>query len=566
MKTALASAASPALPRTLPNAASLAAFRAWLEGLPAREVVVRYLPDQVGDGQSARGVLSRIRTQLVSAARHMRQHEIATILSQQREATAEQAKAISLAIEILRNLPMREPSIDDPVEDWVSARSARLLNDAGISTLGQLTVRVPRRREWWKAIDGLGRTGALAIEEVFQAHPRLTERARALIDQSATSAVVPWERLVIPPHLDGSNGTLRAPLAGASLGADTDYAAVSAWLNLHETTATRNAYRKEVERFLLWCILEREKSLSSATVEDALAYRAFLRRPTPVLRWIGPSRSRSSHEWRPFNRALSPRSAAYALTVLGVMFRWLMQQRYLLANPFAGVRVKGVDRAQAMDVSRALDDGEWRYIREVAEALEWSYGWEKGAAYRMRFILDFGYATGLRSEELVRATLGNVEVDDNGNHWLHVQGKGSKKGRVALPPLARSALDRYLVQRGLATTRSQWASKTPILGRVDTDDAAGLSASRLRALVKRFFALTATLIADRNPIVAEKLNRASPHWMRHTHATHALQQGVEMTSVRDQLRHASIATTSLYADSDDRRRASQINKTFAERR
>ena len=37
---------------------------------------------------------------------------------------------------------------------------------------------------------------------------------------------------------------------------------------------------------------------------------------------------------------LAPRSVAYALAVLGAMFRWLFEQRYVLANPFSGVKVR----------------------------------------------------------------------------------------------------------------------------------------------------------------------------------------------------------------------------------
>ena len=52
---------------------------------------------------------------------------------------------------------------------------------------------------------------------------------------------------------------------------------------------------------------------------------------------------------------------------------------------------------------------------------------------------------------------------------------------------------------------------------------------------KRFFLMAADAIADGHPATADKLRRASPHWMRHTHATHALQRGVELTTVRDNL-------------------------------
>ncbi len=48
------------------------------------------------------------------------------------------------------------------------------------------------------------------------------------------------------------------------------------------------------------------------------------------------------------------------------------------------------------------------------------------------------------------------------------------------------------------------------------------------------------------------------------HATHALQGGAELTAVRDNLRHASIATTSIYLHSDDVKRARQMAAVFAE--
>jgi len=44
--------------------------------------------------------------------------------------------------------------------------------------------------------------------------------------------------------------------------------------------------------------------------------------------------------------------------------------------------------------------------------------------------------------------------------------------------------------------------------------------------MKRFFAQVAQVIKEENPTAAEKLRRASPHWMRHTHATHAPAQRV----------------------------------------
>ncbi len=247
--------------------------------------------------------------------------------------------------------------------------------------------------------------------------------------------------------------------------------------------------------------------------------------------------------------------------VLGALFRLLIEQRYVLANPFSGVKVKGTERA-ALDASHAFTEGEWLLLRTIADGLEWSYGWKAAAARRLRFVLDFGYATGLRASELVNVTLKDIRTDAQGDHWVELVGKGQKAGKVALPPLARAALERYLVDRGLPVSPEHWSPATPLISDLDDTDSRGLSTVRLWAILKRFFETTASLIEAEKPAFAVKLRLAGPHWMRHTHATHALKRGAQLTSVRDNLRHASISTTSTYLHSEEAERAKQFRDAF----
>lgn len=555
-----------------PDADELAALRAWYAGMPVRQAVERYLPARLGNGRSARGVIGGIRRRLVRIARQVGRTDLAERLGHSDGERLREAKAAAEAIAQLRHARAPVPQISDDIGLWLPARAVAALRAHGIDTLADLTVRIPRRRQWWKAIAGLGAAGARRVETFFAAHPELTERARALIAATPRSAIVPWEQLKLPHEVDGSAGTFRAPRATSTLDADNDYAAVHAWLSLHESAATRRAYRKEAERLILWAIVERGRALSSLTTEDAVAYRAFLRRPTPHERWVGPVRPRGAPDWRPFSGALSARSAAYALSVLGALFRWLIEQRYLLANPFAGVKVRDTRGATALDTSHAFTEGEWLLVRAIADGLEFrkpaspaapASGWTPAAAQRLRFILDFGYATGLRASELVGATLGGIETDAHGDAWLKVIGKGSKAARVALPPLARTALDRYLVARRLPVTPARWRPDTPLIPSLAEDGAAAITSVRLWKVMQRFFAQTAELVDAEHPALAQKLRQASPHWMRHTHATHALARGAELTTVRDNLRHASISTTSIYLHGDDVKRARQLSNAFA---
>jgi len=162
----------------------------------------------------------------------------------------------------------------------------------------------------------------------------------------------------------------------------------------------------------------------------------------------------------------------------------------------------------------------------------------------------------------VGVTLGDIRTDAHGDHWVHLVGKGQKVGKVALPPLARSALDRYLLERHLPVSPARWEPVVALVPRLNAHRPAGLSTVRLWAMLKRFFNTTADLIEADHPAFAVKLRLAGPHWMRHTHATHALKRGADLTSVRDNLRHASISTTSIYLHSDEVERARQFRDAF----
>ena len=543
-----------------PSVSEIAALRAWYSGLPARQAVVRYLHATKASGQSSRSMLGAIRRRLAEQARLRHRDDLADLFDHAASERDERVRAVFNAVDDLQRLPVAVPAIGDAIERWLPARAVGALTRQGIRTLAALTLAIPRRRRWWTTVPGLGAVGARAIEAFFAEHPRLVQRARDLI-VVPPSDIVPWERLIVPQEVDGSHGVFRADQATCTLSARNDYQAVHAWIELQESAATQRAYRKEAERLMLWAIIERGKALSSLTTEDAIAYRQFLRKPTPKDRWVGPARPRASGEWRPFQGVLAPSSAAYALSVIGGLFRWLIQQRYSLANPFAGVKVKGAKSTAPFDSGRAFNDHEWSLIRPIAHDVARISGWSEEAAQRLRFVLDFWYATGLRPDEMAKATLGSVRRDDVGDDWLDVVGKGNKKGSVALPLAARGALDRYLAFRGLPTTRARWNPQTSLVVAI-LEDAGPISTSRLWAVLRKFFQHASRQLADISPVTAEKAGRATPHWLRHTHATHALASGAELVSVRDNLRHASIATTSVYLHADARARARQMNDAF----
>jgi len=268
----------------LPDAAALAALRAWYEGMDSRTAVERYLGERRVTGESSRGLLGRLRRQVADFARGRQRADLAALFERADARGSKRAIAIARALDTLASLPVPQPLIGDDVERWLQPRSAAALRAAGIKTLADLTVRVPRRRRWWAAVPRLGATGARQIEAFFAAHPDLTQRARALVAVAAPQDLSPWENLVVPEEVDGSRGTFRAPRSACAMRANNDYQAVQAWLSLHESPATQRKYRKEAERPILWAVVERGCALSSLATEDAVAYRVagvnYLVRPT----------------------------------------------------------------------------------------------------------------------------------------------------------------------------------------------------------------------------------------------------------------------------------------------
>lgn len=545
-----------------PDYACLAALRSWYEGLPARAAVDRYLPYKRVHAQSSRGVIGRIRRRLVDIAELNGRGDLAAAFTDRTTHRTHTGISIGRAIEALRKLHGREPQITDDIGVWLPQRAIRALKSQGITTLAELTLRVPRRRLWWIDIDGIGVASARKIEALFLCHPSLTESARRLVERSEPSRRVVWRHIVPTRSRDGSRGKYRAPKARCLLNVTTDRQAIEAWLALHETGTTARAYRKEAERLLLWANLERKRALSSLNTSDAIAYRTFLRSPEPRAQWMGPRRCRLSDEWSPFFCRLRPSSVAYALSILSAMFRWFVAQQYVVANPFAGVTAAGGRSTQPTQL-RSLQDDEWRFARQIANELSAQHGWSVEAAQRLCFILDFEVATGLRASELIHARIGDIVFGDAADVWLRLIGKGRRAARVAVPPLAMQALQTYLRQRRLPADPRRCNRSLPLVPALSPDDSVSVSGTRLRAVLKRFFRLVAEQMRATDSAAAHKLAGASPHWLRHTHATRALARGVELRSVRDNLRHASIATTSQYVHGDELLRMQQLSVAFA---
>ncbi|MFW2274430.1 integrase, partial [Burkholderia orbicola] len=85
-------------PAGFPDADELAALRAWYAGMTVRQAVERYLPDRLGDGRSARGVIGAIRRRLVRVARQVGRPDLAERLGHADGERLREAKVATDAI------------------------------------------------------------------------------------------------------------------------------------------------------------------------------------------------------------------------------------------------------------------------------------------------------------------------------------------------------------------------------------------------------------------------------------------------------------------------------------
>ncbi|WP_024950496.1 MULTISPECIES: tyrosine-type recombinase/integrase [Cobetia] len=384
-------------------------------------------------------------------------------------------------------------------------------------------------------------------------------------------------------HLEGELQKTEATSARSAssqptlIRARTDIEAVAAWLAeyLHSAQTLR-AYRKEAERLLLWLKAEgelgREATLSSLDRARLEQFESFLADPRPAQRWIGSVRARKHPEWRPFRGPLAPASRRQSLVILQGLYSWLVEAGYLSRNPFRLMRDKRRLDNRTQHVERYLERPLWDWLWErieqqcMASAIQPSGDSTAASimerrqhfvAERQRFLFAFAYLMAPRIAEMAAARMGDISLRE-GQWWWRVIGKGAKLAEIPLPPPMLEALSRWRRVRGMSDQPQALADdeRMPLIPRLD--GTTPLGDNQLYRLIKQTFAQAAGDMraraeqpGDASELMARSLEKASPHWLRHTAITHQAQAGVELRFLSRSARHSRLDTTSRYLHAED---------------
>ena len=149
-----------------------------------------------------------------------------------------------------------------------------------------------------------------------------------------------------------------------------------------------------------------------------------------------------------------------------------------------------------------------------------------------------------------------------------------RESKISFPGVG--ALARYLISRGLDPDLEDMGNQGAFLPGKASDAAErapGLSngqrldprediaASTFYDQVKAFFTDCAVVLRGQGDAKgAERLAKASTHWMRHSHASHAIAAGMPIEIAQQNLGHASLATTTAYVTTESKRRLKAVER------
>ncbi len=275
--------------------------------------------------------------------------------------------------------------------------------------------------------------------------------------------------------------------------------------------------------------LQHERALSPYTRRNyGHGIREFFRWMERISPWDGDLNSISTRIARRYvietQKELSRRTLHNRISALRTFYKWAIRCEEAESNPFTGVVLPKLKKTLPKFLTEAqmkrLLDAPLSGIANQEGTPEPKALFE---AWRDRLILELLYGAGLRISELCSLTYGQV---DRKNGIARIKGKGGKERLCPIGPIGMEVLQQYT-----HTFTRKDGYGDPV---VVSWNHQPVSARKVQLMLKRYLAL-AGLPAD-----------ITPHKLRHSYATHLLDNGAELRAVQALLGHASLSTTQVY--------------------
>ncbi len=215
------------------------------------------------------------------------------------------------------------------------------------------------------------------------------------------------------------------------------------------------------------------------------------------------------------DNGLSPVSVNRKMASLKAFYKFLLKSKQIEINPF--VKHRSLKTGSKIQIPFSETE-----VKAVLTEGSFTDDFE---GRRNKLIIDLFYATGMRRAELIELKLQNVDLYLN---TIKVLGKRNKERIIPVLPNISSQIKDYLEERsGLEVIQEEGLFFLTKSGKK-------LNISLVYRLINGYFSG-----------VTEKV-KTSPHIIRHSFATHLLNNGADLNSVKDLLGHASLASTQVY--------------------
>lgn len=366
-----------------------------------------------------------------------------------------------------------------------------------------------------------------------------------------------------------------------------DYRASLDFLTAYSASEeTFKAYRREVDRFLIWLWNIKLMTLPQVTRHEAEAYLDFCK--NPPMEWRSLEHARRfiekgglrvpNESWRPFvvktpkavrkagkepsleDWAQSSASFRATLRILRTFFQHLVDRDHISKNAFAQLKSKyrSATSQQRQHIVRRLT---YTQVKALFQALGAQSKELNDDQYeRILFILSCMVGMYLRISEIAATgerqpthghfyrSIHEVDGQTTKSWWFSVLGKGNKQREIPVSDEVMEALARYRSHLGLPALPTGHET-LPLFPKLR--GSGGVTSTRhVRYLLQQVFDEAHQLLIDEGKVdEAQALQSCTVHWLRHTGISIDVMNR-PMAHVRDSAGHSSLSVTGLYIDND----------------
>ena len=278
----------------------------------------------------------------------------------------------------------------------------------------------------------------------------------------------------------------------------------------------KNKKVKMITSFLEYLVLERKYSSHTVTAykNDLHSFFEFCKDEyeTENLKDVHYSQIRS---WivKLVDEGISNNSINRKISSLKSFYKFLQKTNQITANPL--VKHKSLKVAKKVQVPFTSKE-----INEVIDGLEVESDFK---SIRNKLIVELFYSTGMRRAELINLKLNAINFQSK---TIKVLGKRNKERLIPLIPSVIKTIEEYLLFKNKITINTDYLFVT--------EKGKKIYETLVYRVINNYFSIVSTKV------------KKSPHILRHSFATHLLNQGADLNSVKELLGHSSLASTQVY--------------------